>query len=504
MPDSTRVDGAQRQVSGLAAAMTVVAMGLGYAISIGDPTSLSANLSLVSAGLGITGSTATFVASLATLTMAATVLSAGALGDLYGMRRMYLVGLSGAVAFSALAAASPVPAVLILARAGVGVTLAFLIGLSLAITNAVFPPGRRAAAIAAYFGVGYAVATPMPAISGALAHAIGWRACFFAVPVVAAVGLLVTWRWVPETVRAERRLDLPGMALFAVALLGLIFGVSRIETGFNAVGVTAIGVGLAAGCAFVLQELRTKDPALDMRVFRSGRFNAAVTAGVMFNIVLGGSMVLLAFYLVTIRKESHELFGLLLIPATAMAAVAATSAGPAANRFGPRTVLVTGLLVMLGGLLMLRFFDLDTTRTTVFVTAALIVVGGALVTTPQATIMMSSAPPDLGGAVSAVKSAVNEGGYSLGPALFALVGINFFLTDTVRDLSGITRAEAREALLTAHGGHGAQLVNPEQARLVVDQAPLNAVDAIHTLSLVMAFGPIIAIVLALWLIKPDR
>lgn len=491
-------------MSGLAAVMTVLAMGLGYAIAIGDPTTFSANLQLVSAGVGITGSTATFVASLATLTLAAAVLSAGALGDLYGMRRMYLLGLAGAIAFSVLAAAAPAPAVLIVARAGAGVTLAFLIGLSLAITNAVFPPGRRAAAIAAYFGVGYAVATPMPAISGMLGHAIGWRACFFVAPVIGVLGLLVTWRFVPETVRADRRLDVLGMALFAVALLGLIFGVSRIETGINTLGLVAIGVGLVAGCAFVMQELRVDDPALDMRVFRSGRFNAAVTAGVLFNIVLGGSMVLLSFYLVTVRKESHELFGLLLIPATALAAVAATSAGPAANRFSPRTVMITGLLVMLGGLLSMRLFDLDTTRTTVFVTTALIVVGGALVTTPQATIMMSSAPTDLGGAVSAVKSAVNEGGYSLGPALFALVGINLFLTDSAHDLSrsGVTRAETREALLTVHGGHGAQMVNPEQARLVVEQAPHNAVDAIHTLSVIMAVGPVAAIILTLWLIKP--
>ena len=504
MPTDSAADVQQHQVTGLAAAMTVIAMGLGYAISIGDPTSLSANLALVSAGLQITGTTATFVASLATLTMAAAVLSAGALGDLYGMRRMYLVGLCGAIVFSALAAAAPIPAVLIVARAGVGVTFAFLVGLSLAITNAVFPPGRRAAAIAAYFGVGYAVATPMPAIGGALGHAIGWRACFFVVPVIAAVGLVITWRYVPETVRATRRLDPLGMALFAVALFGLIFGISRVETGLNALGVTAIAVGLAAGCAFVMRELRTQDPALDMRVFRSGRFNAAVTAGVMFNIVLGGSMVLLAFYLVTIRKESHELFGFLLIPATAMAALAAFAVGPAAKRFGPRTVLVSGLTVMLAGLVVLRSFDLDTSRTVVFVTTALIVVGGALVTTPQATIMMSSAPADLGGAVSAVKSAVNEGGYSLGPALFALVGINLFLTDSVHDLSrsGVTRAETREALLTTHGGHGAHLVDPEQARLVVDQAPHNAVDAIHTLSLIMAVGPIVAIILALWLIKP--
>lgn len=484
--------------------MTVIAMGLGYAISIGDPTTLSANLQLVSTGLGITGSTATFVASLATLTMAAAVLSAGALGDLYGMRRMYLLGLAGATVFSVLAAAAPSPAVLIVARAGAGVMLAFLIGLSLAITNAVFPPGRRAAAIAAYFGVGYAVATPMPAISGMLGHAIGWRACFFVVPLIAVLGLVITSRYVPETVRGTHRLDVLGMALFAVALMGLIFGMSRIETGINAVGLSAVAVGLLAGCAFVVQELHTREPALDMRVFRSGRFNAAVTAGVMFNIVLGGSMVLMSFYLVTIRKESHELFGLLLIPATAMAAVAATSAGPAANRFGQRAVMVSGLTVMLGGLLTMRFFDLDTSRTTVFAATALIVVGGALVTTPQAMIMMGSAPADLGGAVSAVKSAVNESGYSLGPALFALVGINLFLTDSVHDLhqAGITRAETREAVLTVHGGHGAQLVNPEQARLVVDQAPHNAVDAIHTLSLIMAVGPIAAIILAFFLIKP--
>ena len=194
--------------------MTVVAMGLGYAISIGDPTILSANLQVVSAGLQITGSTATFVASLATLTMAAAVLSAGTLGDRYGMRRMYLIGLTGAVVFSALAAAAPLPAVLMVARGGVGVSLAFLIGLSLALTNAVFPPGRRAAAIAAYFGVGYAVATPLPALGGMLAHAIGWRACFFVVPVIAAIGLLITWRFVPETTPAARRLDLPGLALF--------------------------------------------------------------------------------------------------------------------------------------------------------------------------------------------------------------------------------------------------------------------------------------------------
>jgi hypothetical protein len=170
-----------------------------------------------------------------------------------------------------------------------------------------------------------------------------------------------------------------------------------VRTRNGASGITSVAVGLVAGCAFVIHERRTSAPALDMRVFRSSQFNAAVTAGVVFNIVLGGSMVLLSFYLVTIRKESHEVFGFLLIPATAMAAVAAFSAGPVANRLGTRTVLISGLVVMFAGLMVLRTFDLDTSRPVVFATTALIVVGGALVTTPQATIMMSSAPDDLGG-----------------------------------------------------------------------------------------------------------
>ena len=113
-----RRQGHRPQVSGLAATMTVVAMGLGYSITAADPTILSANISEVRAGLDMSSSTASFVASLATLTLAAAVLGAGALGDLYGMRRMFTVGLFGAVGFGVLAAAAPNSAVLIGARAG--------------------------------------------------------------------------------------------------------------------------------------------------------------------------------------------------------------------------------------------------------------------------------------------------------------------------------------------------------------------------------------------------
>ncbi|MGI9123659.1 MAG: MFS transporter, partial [Mycobacterium sp.] len=136
----------QQHVTGLAATMTIVAMGLGYSITAADPTTMSANLAEIRKGLQFTPSTASFLASLCTLTLAAAVLGAGALGDLAGMKRMFVLGVYGSIAFGVLGAIAPHVSVLIIARAGLGVAFAFVLGLSLAIVNAVFPPGGRAAA----------------------------------------------------------------------------------------------------------------------------------------------------------------------------------------------------------------------------------------------------------------------------------------------------------------------------------------------------------------------
>jgi len=499
------------QASGLAATMTVIAMGLGYSITAADPTILSANISEVRVGLGMSPSTASFVASLATLTLAAAVLGAGALGDLYGMKRMFTGGLLGAIGFGVLAAAAPTGAVLIAARAGSGVAFAFLLGLSLATTNAVFPPQRRAAAIALYLGAGFAFTTPMPAVGSLLAEHLGWRTGFLVAPVAAVIALVIHLRFVPETPRAPRRLDVPGLTLVAIALLALVYGISQLQRGLNSGAVIAISMGVVAGAGFLMRERSTPDPALDLRIFRSGRFNAAVTAGVAFNFLTGGSTILFAYYLVTVRGESPAVLGLLLVPATVLQALAATGSGPAATRFGDRSVLVTGLLLLLAGLLMLTTVDERSSMWLLFASVVLNAIGGAVVQTPQSTIMMSSAPADLGGSVSAVKSAVGQAGYSLGPAVFALVGTTLFVHDGMRALagSGITVPQAREALQVAHGTSvsstgGIHVLDPQRARAVVEGATESMIHAIHTLSLMMAAVPVAAIVLALILLRPRR
>ncbi|GJF11756.1 MFS transporter [Mycolicibacterium cyprinidarum] len=500
----------QQQVSGLAATMTIVAMGLGYSITAGDPTILAANLAEVKQGLQFTSSTGSFLACLATLTLAAAVLGAGSLGDRYGMKRMFVIGTCGSIAFGLLAVAAPNTAVLIVARAGVGIAFAFVLGLSLAIVNAVFPPGRRAGAIALYLGAGHAFSVFQPALGGILASHFGWRACFLVTPVLAAVTLLITLRYVPETIRAHRNLDIVGVLLIATGLIALIYGLTQLQNGFHTTAVVQVVAGLALVGAFLLWEIRTDEPALDLRIFRSGRFTAALTAGATFNFLQGGATILFAYYLVTVRGESPELLGLLLIPAVLLASVAAAVAGRAVAVMGERAVLVSGLVILLVGMVMFYVLDMQTPLLVVGIALSLNTIGGAVVQTPQSTIMMSSAPPGLGGVVSAVKPAVGQASYSMGPALFALVGTTLFLRDAHRKLadSGITEEQARDALRVAHGGvpapSGSEVLDPEKARWVVSEAAGSMLDAIHTLSLVMAVVPAAAIVVAVLLIKPSR
>lgn len=149
---------------------------------------------------------------------------------------------------------------LIVARAGLGVAFAFVLGLSLAIINAVFPPGRRAAAIAAYLGAGHALAVFQPAVAGWLASHFGWRTCLLVTPVLAVATLVITLRYVPETVRDQRKLDLPGIGLIAAALISVIYGLTELQGGLNLGALVLIGVGLALGVAFVRWELHTPHP----------------------------------------------------------------------------------------------------------------------------------------------------------------------------------------------------------------------------------------------------
>lgn len=492
----------QEQVTGFAAAMTVVAMGLGSAVAVGDLRILAANISIVRSGLQFSPGTTIFVSSLATLTLAASVLGAGVLGDKYGMKRMFVAGACGAVVFGLMGAIAPNVVVLMIARACIGVAFAFLSGLSLAIVNAVFPPDRRAAAIAWFLAAIYAFGV-LPATAGSLlAEHVSWRSGLLVTPVLAVLVVIITLRYVPETQSSEGKTDIGGLVLVALALIGLTYGISQLQNGVNLGALVPILTGVVASAAFVWWELHCDEPALDLRIFRSPRFNAAVTAGAANNLVQGGSMTMVTFYLVAIREESTWALALLLIPATLMSALAAVGAGRAAARFGNGAVVVVGLVVLAVSLLVRLSFRIDTPLVVVGAVIALTTVGGAILQTPQTTVMMSSAPVNLGGVVSAVKASVGGTFYGLGAALFSMLGIILFLQDSGPKLagSGISAEQAGEILGATGEPPASTGLDPQRTEWVISQATSSMLEVAQTVNLVMMVIPLVAaaIVVALF------
>lgn len=486
--------------------MTTVAMGLGNAVVLGDLRIMSANISIIRGGLQFSPSATIFVTSLATLTLGASVLGAGVLGDKYGMKRMFVAGAWGAVLFGLLGAAAPNVAVLMIARACIGIAFAFLSGLSLAIMNAVFPPERRARAIALFLGAVYAFGVPPAMVGSLLAERIGWRTGFLVTPVVMVLVLALTVRYVPETPRSQRNTDIPGLLLVAVALIGLTYGISRLQGGLTPAAVVPILVGITTGAAFVWWELRSADPALDLRIFRSPRFTAVVTAGAANNLVQGGSMIMVTYYLVVLRGLSTVSFAMLLIPATLLSALVAVGAGRAAARLGNAAVVVVGLAVLAVSLLVRLSFRADTPIVAIAAVMALTVVGGAIVQTPQATVMMSSAPTHLGGVVSAVKASVGGTFNGLGSALFAILAIALFTRGADERLAGtgISGKQAVDILGATTGADGADALDPDRAAWVFDQARSSILEAAHDLNLMMTLVPVGAIVVVLVLFRRSR
>ena len=488
--------------------MTTVAMGLGSAVAVGDLRILGANISMVRTGLDFSHGTTIFVTSLATLTLAASVLGAGVLGDKYGMKRMFVAGAWGAVAFGLLGAVAPNAVVLMIARACIGVAFAFLSGLSLAIMNAVFPPERRARAIAQFLAAVYAFGVMPAAVGSLLAENFGWRSGLLVTPVLAILVVVVTVRYVPETASSHRRSDIPGLVLVATALVGVTYGISGLQTGVNPAALIPILIGVLAGAAFIWWELRCDDPALDLQIFRAPRFNAMVSVGAANNLVQGGSMTMVTFYLILVRDLSTWEFSLLLIPAALVSALTALVAGRAALRFGNCAVVVAGLAVLAASVLARLSFTIDTPILFVGAMISLTTIGGAILGTPQTTVMMSSAPANLGGVVSAVKTSVSGTFYGFGAALFSVFGIILFVRDSGAKLAAanISLEQAADILrtTTTTGKSDVPVADPERTAVVISEANSSILGAAQVLNLTMVLITVATIVIVLVLFRRER
>ncbi len=450
----------------------VVATVLGSGLAALDATVVGIALPAIGRDLDASLGTLQWVVTAYTLTLAGLLLLGGSLGDRYGRRRVYQIGIVWFAVASLLCTVAPTAPVLIAARALQGIGGALLTPGSLAILQASFVPDDRGRAIGAWSGYGGIATALGPFVGGYLIGAISWRVVFLLnLPLTVAV-LFITARHVPESrdAGARGRLDVPGAALVTVALVGATYGlIAGGEAGWTSGRVLLpVCAGVAAFLAFLWWERRTPVPMLPLGLFGSRQFTVANLVTFAVYGALGGALFLLPIELQTVSRYSPLQAGTALLPVTAIMLLLSARLGAFAGRVGPRLPMAVGPLLVAAGMALFVRIGPDGSYVRHVLPAALVLGFGLAVTVaPLTTTVLAAAPPEHVGIASAVNNDVARAAALLAvavlPAAAGLTGASYLRPD--RFDSGFTTAVLVAAALSAVGGLTAALAirNPRRS-----------------------------------------
>jgi EmrB/QacA subfamily drug resistance transporter len=358
------------------------------------------------------------------LTLAVLLLPAAALGDRFGRRRMFTLGLALFVAASAACALAPDAGSLIAARAVQGAGAALVIPNALALVSAVFAAERRGAALGILQGITGLAVVAGPVIGGAIAEGIDWEWIFWLnVPIgLAAIPLAVAR--IEESLGGDTVLDLGGFALVSGGALGLVWGLVR----GNSAGwgspevVAALTLGAALLAALVAWELRAREPMLPMRFFRSRAFSSG-NAGVFFLFAsLFGAVFFLPQFLQTGLGHGPLEAALRLGPWTATLFVVAPIAGALADRIGERPLLVGGLALQAAGMAWIALIAEPGTAYGDLIAPLVVAgIGASMAIPPAASSVMGAVAQEEIGKAAGANSMLRELGGVFGIAILVAV-----------------------------------------------------------------------------------
>jgi EmrB/QacA subfamily drug resistance transporter len=359
-----------------------------------------------------------------TLTFAVLLLTGATLGDRYGRRRMFIAGLGLFTAGSAAAALAPGIGWLIAARAVQGVGAAVLIPLTLTLLSAAVSPERRGLALGAWGAVGGLAIAIGPLVGGAVVEGASWQWIFWLnVPIGLALLPIAIGR-LTESRGLSTRLDLPGLVLASLGLLGIVLGVVRgNDHGWTSVTVLPPIVGGALlVAAFIAWELRAQQPMLPLHLFRSRTFSLTNVTSLLMFFGMFGSIFLLAQFLQVVQHYSPLQAGLRTLPWTAMPVFIAPIAGILSDRIGGRPLLVTGLAMQAIGIGWIAAIASPTVAYAALVPAFVIAgIGMSLFFAPVANMVLGSVRRDQEGIASGANNAIRELGGVFGIAVLGAV-----------------------------------------------------------------------------------
>jgi len=368
------------------------------------------------------------------LTLAGLILLGGSLGDRFGRRRVFLIGVIWFALASLLSGASPNIDVLIVARVLQGAGGALLTPGSLAIIQASFAPDDRPRAIGAWSGLGGIASAIGPVFGGWLVQTAGWRWIFLLNLPIAVAVVAITTRHVPETrdPSATGRFDIAGAVLAALALAGLTYAL--IEAPENAAPVAVIGaaaIGVVAAVWFWLVERRRTrspekvEPMLPLDIFSSRQFSVINVITFLVYGAFGGVLFLLVLQLQVVSGFSPEGAGASLLPVTFLMLALSARSGVLAQRVGPRWLMTAGLTGCAIGMgLMSRIGPHASYVADVLPAVVVFGLGLSMVVAPLTATVLASASVQRAGVASGVNNAVaRAAGLVAVAALPAAVGL---------------------------------------------------------------------------------
>ena len=402
-----------------------------------------------------------------TLTFAVLLLTGAALGDRFGRRLLFTIGIGLFTAASAGAALAPSIGALDAARAIQGIGGAIVTPLTLTLLSAAVPAERRGLALGAWGGIGGLAVAIGPLVGGAVVSGLSWQWIFWLNVPLGLVLMPLAWRNLTESRGPSRRLDLPGLGLASAGLFGIVWGLVR----GNPVGwsstevVTSLVAGAVVVALFVLWELRTATPMLPMRFFRNRVFALTNAASLFMFFGMFGSIFLLAQFFQTVQGYSPLQAGLRILPWTAMPIFVAPIAGALSDRIGGHRLMGAGLALQAIGLGWIAAISSPTMPYSAIVAPFFISgIGMALFFAPVANVVLSSVRPEEEGQASGANNAIRELGGVFGVAVLASVFSHYGgYTSGAAFVDGLTPAVWIGAALVGFGSLAA-LAIPSRRR----------------------------------------
>ncbi|HVJ41146.1 MAG TPA: MFS transporter [Dongiaceae bacterium] len=402
-------------------AATIIASGMAFI----DMTIVNVALPVLQHSLNASFAEAQWVVEAYTLFLSALILTGGSIGDLYGRRRIFGIGIICFALASATCGLAPDPQTLIMARAAQGFGAALMMPGSLAILSASFPPERQGKAIglwSAATGIGVAIA---PALGGWLIDTFSWRWVFLINLPLAAISLAIVYGKVPESRSAKRRpLDWIGILLATFGLGCLTYGlIAAGQTGFgDPLTASALACGIVFLSLLIVAERRIAAPMISLSLFRLPGFAGVQAFTFLLWAALSGALFFVPFRLIQIQGFKPLQAGMALLPFVLIVSILSRWAGGLSDRLGPRIPLIIGAGFAGAGFLLLTLPGADTSYLYGFMPALMTIgLGMGICVAPVTVAAMNAAGADHVGLASAINNMAARTGGLIAIAVFGLL-----------------------------------------------------------------------------------